>query len=80
MDFWSMPEDFQIKLAKVIKRRSKLMFKTKVEFAFACDIDERSIRRILNGEQNVSIKVLTRICVALSIKMSELIAEAERQS
>jgi DNA-binding Xre family transcriptional regulator len=75
-----MAQDFQSKLAKAIKKRSKVLYVTNTDFAGACDIDESSIRRILNGQQNVTIKVLAQICVALEVKMSKLIAEAEQQS
>jgi transcriptional regulator with XRE-family HTH domain len=62
-------------LGNAIGKKAKAKFKTNVDFAFACDVDEKSIRRILNGEQNVSIMVMKRICSALEIKMSELLAE-----
>ncbi|MBX3163645.1 MAG: helix-turn-helix domain-containing protein [Bacteroidetes bacterium] len=34
-----------------------------------------SIRRILLGKQNISVKVLKSICDALEIKMSDLMRE-----
>jgi len=46
-----------------------------VEFANVCDVNESTIRRILQGKQNISIKVLKRICEALDIKMSDLLKE-----
>lgn len=70
-----MSEEFLIKLGQNINVRAKEKFKTNLEFADACDIDETSIRRILKGKQNFSIKIFLKICNALDIKMSELLSE-----
>ncbi|KAF2336316.1 helix-turn-helix domain-containing protein [Flavobacterium daemonense] len=70
-----MPEEFLIKLGQNINVRAKAKFKTNLEFASACDIDETSIRRILKGKQNFSINIFLKICNALDIKMSELLSE-----
>ena len=64
-----------VKLAESISKRAKAKFKSNVEFANVCDINESSIRRILQGKQNISIKVLKRICEALDVKMSDLLKE-----
>jgi len=71
-----MSEDFLPKLGLIINERAKAKFKSNLEFASACDIDEKSIRRILKGQQNFSINIFLKICIALNIKMSELLAEA----
>ena len=70
-----MSEVFLVKLGMVISERAKPKFKSNLEFASACDIDEKSIRRILKGEQNISIIIFMKICSALEIKMSELLSE-----
>ena len=70
-----MSEEFLIKLGDNINTRAKVRFKTNLEFASACEIDEASIRRILKGKQNFSIKIFLKICNALDIKMSELLSE-----
>jgi len=70
-----MSEEFLIKLGDNINTRAKAKFKTNLEFASACEIDEASIRRILKGKQNFSIKIFLKICNALDIKMSELLSE-----
>ncbi|NWL03688.1 hypothetical protein DM790_22955 [Flavobacterium collinsii] len=70
-----MSEEFLIKLGDNINARAKAKFKTNLEFASACEIDEASIRRILKGKQNFSIKIFLKICTALDIKMSELLSE-----
>lgn len=68
-------KDILAKLADTIGKKAKTKFKSNVEFANVCDINESSIRRILQGKQNISIKVLKRICEALEIKMSDLLKE-----
>ncbi len=70
-----MSEEQLLQLGKLIKLRSKTKFKSNLEFASVCDIDEKSIRRILNGKQNFSIIIFSKICQALNIKMSELLSE-----
>ncbi|MGG7034410.1 MAG: helix-turn-helix domain-containing protein [Flavobacterium sp.] len=70
-----MSEDFLVNLGRIIGEKAKAKFKTNLDFAFACDIDEKSIRRILKGEQNLSINIFLKICTALDVKMSELLSE-----
>ncbi|HRH02179.1 MAG TPA: hypothetical protein PLI68_00280 [Bacteroidia bacterium] len=50
-----MTSDVLRKLGKVIKDKANVKYKTKIDFAFECDVDERTIRRILKGEQNISV-------------------------
>lgn len=64
-----------IKLGDYIGKKAKAKFKSNVEFANVCDVNESTIRRILAGEQNVSLKVLKRICEVLDIKLSDLFKE-----
>jgi transcriptional regulator with XRE-family HTH domain len=70
-----MSEEQLAKLGKLINEKAKTKFKSNLEFASACDIDEKSIRRILNGKQNFSINIFSKICAALGVKMSELLSE-----
>jgi transcriptional regulator with XRE-family HTH domain len=77
MEFWLMSEEQLSRLGKLIRERAKLRFKSNLEFASACDIDEKSIRRILNGKQNFSINIFSKICSALGVKMSELLSEID---
>ena len=70
-----MSEDFLIKLGQIISVKAKLRYKTNLEFADECGIDEKSIRRILKGEQNFSINIFLKICNALDTKMSDLLSE-----
>lgn len=70
-----MSEELLAKLGEIIKAKAKTKFKNNLEFASACDIDEKSIRRILKGDQNFSIQIFSKICSALDVKMSELLSE-----
>jgi hypothetical protein len=65
------------KLGNLIKNKAKVKFKTNLEFASACDIDEKSVRRILEGKQNFSITIFSKICIALEVKMSQLLKEID---
>jgi transcriptional regulator with XRE-family HTH domain len=62
-------------IAVIIKREYPKKFKTKLEFAAAADVEETTIRRVLKGEQNLSIKLLQQICNAIDIKLSDLFKE-----
>ena len=39
-------------------------------------VNEITIRRLRKGEQNISIELLYRICIALDISMADLFAKA----
>ena len=71
----SKEKDILVKMSAVISKRAKEKFKSNVEFADVCNINESSVRRILLGKQNISVKVLKNICEALEIKMSDLLKE-----
>jgi DNA-binding Xre family transcriptional regulator len=72
-----MSEEQLVQLGQLINDRAKAKFNNNLEFASACDIDEKSIRRILNGKQNFSINIFSKICSALGVKMSELLSEID---
>ena len=72
-----MSEEQLVQLGQLINERAKAKFNNNLEFASACDIDEKSIRRILNGKQNFSINIFSKICSALGVKMSELLSEID---
>ena len=71
----SKEKDILVKIGDYIGKKAKAKFKSNVEFANVCDVNESTIRRILRGQQNISIKVLKKICEALDIKMSDLLKE-----
>jgi len=68
-------DDLLVKVGDYVRKRAKMKFKSNVDFASACDVTETTIRRILQGKQNISIKLLERICEALEIKMSDFLRE-----
>ncbi len=70
-----MSEELLVKIGYIISEKAKAKFKNNLEFASSCDIDEKSIRRVLNGKQNFSIQIFSKICTSLQVKMSELLAE-----
>lgn len=72
-----MPKDKDILVAigDYIGKKAKVKYKSNVEFANVCDVSEGTIRRILQGKQNLSIKVLKRVCEALDIRLSDLLKE-----
>ena len=72
-----MSKDLLINLGVAIQKKSKAKFKTNIDFAIACDVDEKTIRRIYKGQQNISIKILQKISFALDTRMSELLEEIE---
>jgi len=71
----SKEKDILVRVGDYIGKRAKVKFKSNVEFANTCDINESTVRRILQGKQNISLKVLKRICEALDVKMSDLLKE-----
>jgi len=64
-------------IAVIINREYPKKFKTKVDFAAASDVEEATIRRVLKGEQNLSIKLLKQICDAIDINLSDLFNQIE---
>ena len=67
-----MPQELLMKIATEINKRYQEKYPTKLEFSYAADVDEKTIRRVLNGKQNISIILLHQICQALDITIMEL--------
>jgi transcriptional regulator with XRE-family HTH domain len=72
-----MSQELLKNIGIVIQQKYVLLYKSKLEFSIAADIDERTIRRVLQGHQNVSIEVLSKISKALNTSISSIIQEAE---
>ena len=68
-----MSEEKLIQIGQVIKQLAFSKYKSNLDFAAACEVDEKTIRRIFAGKQNFSIQILGRICKVLDIKMSTLL-------
>lgn len=62
-------------VGNVIKQKMEGKFKSNLALAIACEVDEKTIRNVLAGE-NISLKLLKKICDTLDLKVSELIKEA----
>jgi plasmid maintenance system antidote protein VapI len=62
-----------IAFSSVIEQEYIVHYKTKFDFAIACDVDEKTIRRILKGEQNITLEVLIKVAAALETKPSKLL-------
>ena len=68
-------KDILLQIADVISKKAKSKYKSNVEFANVCNVNESTIRRVLQGKQNVSLKILKVICEHLDIKLSDLFKE-----
>lgn len=66
-------KDFLTLLGKRIEQLATEKYKTQLEFAATCDVDERTLRRIFKAEQNASILVLRKIANGLEISLKELV-------
>lgn len=64
-------------LATEIHNRYKVRYPSKLEFSYSADVDERTIRRILKGDQNISILLLHQICLALDTSIGEIFHSIE---
>ncbi|MCG3165162.1 MAG: hypothetical protein POELPBGB_00924 [Bacteroidia bacterium] len=71
----SKKDDILVKIGDLVRKKAKAKFKSNVEFANVADVNEATIRRILQGEQNLSIKILKKVCQALEVKVSDLLRE-----
>lgn len=71
----SLEKAILVKLGDYVSKKVKKKFKSNVEFANVCNINESTVRRIMRGEQNITIDILKRICDALGVKMSELLKD-----
>ena len=63
-----MPQELLMKIAVEINKRYQEKYPTKLEFSYAANVDEKTIRRVLNGKQNISLVLIDRICKVLDIK------------
>ena len=72
-----MSQELLHKIACEITKRYQERYPTKLDFSYAADVDEKTIRRVLNGNQNMSILLLHNICCALDISLYELFQSIE---
>ncbi len=64
---------FLEKLGKKIEKLGCEKFKLQYHFSEACDIDTRTLRRIIRAKQNPTVLVLRKIAKGLDISLMELI-------
>jgi len=79
-EFRSMSKEILEKLATEIQIRFEDRYPSKLEFSYSADVDERTIRRILKGDQNISILLLHQICLALDTSIGELFHGIEQST
>ncbi len=72
-----MSKEILEKLAIEINIRYMDRYPSKLDFSYSADVDEKTIRRILKGDQNVSIMLLHQICMALDTSIGELFQSIE---
>lgn len=72
-------QDILNNLSIYLNREYPKKYKSKLDFAAACEVDEKTIRRILDAKQNLSIKVLISISKAIGIRLSELIEIIDKE-
>lgn len=61
------------KLGRKIESLSVEKFRTQTEFSDACEVDTRTIRRIIKAEQNPTILILRKIAFSLEIEVHDLV-------
>ena len=66
-----------ILLGAMIRKKRVSLKISQAQLAFELGTDGRHIRRIENGEVNISYLTLKKICDSFHIKLSQLIKEAE---
>lgn len=65
------------KLSQLVSEEYGKYYKTNLDFAAACDVDEKTIRRILLGKQNMSLGIFLKICEAIKIHPSDVFKKME---
>lgn len=74
-----MSKEILEKLAIEINIRYMDRYPSKLDFSYSADVDEKTIRRILKGNQNISIMLLHQICMALDTSIGELFQSIEEK-
>ncbi|MBE7443503.1 MAG: helix-turn-helix transcriptional regulator [Flavobacteriales bacterium] len=66
-------EKFLQSLGRKIEKLYIEKYKNQSDFAAACEVDTRTIRRIIKAEQNPTILILRKIALALDFNLKDLI-------
>lgn len=62
-------------MGSLIEKKIRAAYGSNLSFSAACGVDEKTVRKVIAGD-NVSLKMLKKMCDALKINMSELLHEA----
>ncbi|MBN8694091.1 MAG: helix-turn-helix transcriptional regulator [Bacteroidetes bacterium] len=68
-------KDILVRIGDILQKKARQKYKSNVELANIANVSEGTIRRIFNGNQNTSVKLLKSVCSALDIKLSDLFKE-----
>ena len=68
-------KDILAKIGDYLGKQAKAKFRSNVEFANVADVDEKTIRLILSGKHNITVRKLEKICDALEISFADLFNE-----
>jgi len=60
------------KLCKYLYTTYRDKYKSNLDFALSCGVDEKTIRLIQQGNYNMSIELFEKICISQQIKPSEV--------
>lgn len=71
----SKEKDLLIRIGEIVQKKARQRYKSNLAFADECNIAESTVRRILLGKQNLSIKLLEKVCAGLDLKLSDLFKE-----
>lgn len=63
------------KLCKYIYRNFRSKYKSNLDFALTCGVDEKTIRLIQQEKYNLSINLFQQICESQNVKMSQVLLE-----
>ena len=65
--------DIKAEFGKRLAEHIKEMRLSQAKAARMCDVGEAHMSRILNGDQNLTLEIIYRICNTLKVEASELI-------
>jgi transcriptional regulator with XRE-family HTH domain len=65
-------------IGRAIRRRREELGLSQESFAARCDLHRTYITSVETGRRNVSVDTLSKVAAALSVAVSELVAEGER--
>ena len=75
----SEPEIYQ-EISEVLERRRVDLKMSKRQLAKLTDITPVYLREVLRGDRKPSVVILISLCSALSLRMSDLFLQLERQN